>query len=411
MNGIHVLKNVIQEYAWGSHTALAELLGRASPSTAPQAELWMGAHPKAPSRVVTPEGTIPLNRFIENDPESILGFETARRFENRLPYLFKVLAAEKPLSIQAHPSREQARRGFEEENRKQIGMTAPERNYRDKNHKPECICALTDYWAMNGFRENRQIARRMKTLCPGTLGVPIDRYLLSGDGEGLRQFFEGLMALEAGACRQAVAEAMDNLDNLPENDDTKIWIQKLQDEYPYDIGVLSPALLNLACLKPGQAMYLPAGQLHAYLEGVGIELMANSDNVLRGGLTPKHVDVPELMKVLNFTATGMNIFSPEPISATENVYRTAADEFELSVIDVDSSRPHTNTKNGSVQIMLCTDGKAVVSRRTHPGNFSIRKGTCLLIKADAEDFEVKGEATLYKAAVPEKSSSRNSYND
>ena len=403
MNGIYVLKNVVQEYAWGSKTAIAELLGEKSPSENPQAELWMGAHLKAPSTVITREGSIPLDRFIKNDPEGVLGVETARRFGNRLPYLFKVLAAAKPLSIQAHPNLEQARRGFEEENKKNIDIEAPERNYRDENHKPECICALTDYWAMNGFREIGDVVRRMKMLCPGTLGEAIDRYLLPDGTADLRRFFQSLMTMGAKERRHTVGEALENLSGLSTNDAAGTWIQKLQDEYPYDIGVLSPAILNLVCLKPGQALYLPAGQLHAYLEGVGIELMANSDNVLRGGLTPKHVDVAELMKVLNFAATDLNILSPVPVSSTEKVYRTSADEFELSVIDMDNNRPHINCKSDSVQILLCTEGKAVVSRVADPGNIGIRKGACLLIKAVAGAFQVKGEATLYKAAVPEKS--------
>jgi mannose-6-phosphate isomerase len=362
----------------------------------------MGAHDKAPSLVVTPAGAIPLNRFIENEPGSVLGTEVARRFENRLPYLFKVLAAARPLSIQAHPNLEQARRGFREENRKNIDIKAPERNYRDANHKPECICALTDYWAMNGFREISEIARRMKTLCPGTLGEPVNRYLLPDGAVDLRRFFELLMTLGAGERRHAVSEALDNLGALSPGDAAGIWIRKLQDEYPYDIGVLSPAILNLVCLKPGQAMYLPPGQLHAYLEGVGIELMANSDNVLRGGLTPKHVDVAQLMKVLNFTPIRLDILLPMPVSPTEKIYRTGADEFELSVIDLDNNRPHASCRNDTVQILLCTQGRAVVCREADPDTIAICKGACLLITAMAGAFQIKGKATFYKAAVPEK---------
>ncbi|MCP3954606.1 MAG: mannose-6-phosphate isomerase, class I, partial [Desulfobacterales bacterium] len=279
MNGINLLKNSVQEYAWGSKTAIAELLGQPDPSPVPQAELWMGAHPKAPSLVMTPDGDIPLNDFIADDPETVLGAATARRFENRLPYLFKILAAARPLSIQAHPDLEQARQGFERENRIGIDIKAPERNYRDASHKPECICALTDYWAMNGFRECRDIARRLQTLCPVTLKAIIDRTLLTDGSGDLRRFFEAVMTLETGTCRRVISEAMETLQTPPENDDVAIWINILQSVYPYDIGVLAPAILNLVCLKPGQAMYLPAGQLHAYLKGVGIELMANSDNV------------------------------------------------------------------------------------------------------------------------------------
>ncbi len=401
MNGIYILKNGIQEYDWGSRTVLAELLGRVSPSTVPQAELWMGAHPKAPSRVVAPGGDIPLDRFIENDPEGVLGVATARRFGNAMPYLFKVLAAEKPLSIQAHPNLEQARRGYEKENKEFISIEAPERNYRDENHKPECICALTDYWAMNGFRETGEIARYMRMLCPVTLGETVDRYLLADGVAGLRRFFESLMTMGSKERRHTVNEALDNHTRFSANDAAGLWIQRLQDEYPYDIGVLSPVILNLVCLKPGQAMYLPAGELHAYLEGVGIELMANSDNVLRGGLTPKHVDVAELMKVLNFTSGGLEILSPVPVSTTEKVYRTIADEFELSVIDLDSNRPHANGAGHSIQILLCTQGRATVSGKADdPESISLRKGTCLLVIATAGAFQIQGKATLYKAAVP-----------
>jgi len=205
MNGIYLLKNSVQEYAWGSKTAIAELLGQPEPSPVPQAELWMGAHPKAPSLVVTPEADIPLNDFIEGNPDNVLGVATARRFESKLPYLFKVLAAAKPLSIQAHPDLDQARQGFIRENRLGIDIKAPERNYRDANHKPECICALTDYWAMNGFRESGDIARRLHTLCPITLKGIIDRMLTAGAAD-LRRFFEALLTLEASACRRVVSD-------------------------------------------------------------------------------------------------------------------------------------------------------------------------------------------------------------
>ena len=402
MNGIYLLKNSVQEYAWGSKTAIAELLGKPKPSPAPQAELWMGAHPKAPSLVVTPEADIPLNDFIEDDPENVLGTATARRFEGRLPYLLKVLAAAKPLSIQAHPNLDQARQGFLRENRLGIDIKAPERNYRDANHKPECICALTDYWAMNGFRESEDIARRLHTLCPVTLNGIIDRTLPAGTAD-LRRFFEALLTLETSACRRVVSEALENLQILPENDETGTWIQRLQSEYPYDIGVLSPSILNLVCLQPGQAMFLPAGQLHAYLEGVGIELMANSDNVLRGGLTPKHMDVAELVRVLNFTATRLEILLPEPVNTTEKIYRTATDEFELSVIDTENSRSHANRRRDALQILLCTAGQATLSRPVDSEKIRVHKGTCLLVKAEAPAFRIEGEATFYKAAVPEKS--------
>ena len=405
MDGVYLLENSVQEYAWGSTTAIADLLGQPSPSPVPQAELWMGAHPKAPSRVLTGEGGIQLNRFIEKSPDAVLGVAAARIYKNQLPFLFKVLAAAKPLSIQAHPNRDQARQGFAAENRRGVDISAAERNYRDANHKPECLCALTDFWAMNGFRESGEIASRLQTLCPAALGEILDRAFLPQDGTGnLRRLFENLLTLGPTACRRAIDEAFKNLKRIPDGDAAVSWIKSLQEQYPYDIGVLSPVFLNLVCLRPGQALFLPAGQLHAYLEGVGIELMANSDNVLRGGLTPKHVDVPELMRVLNFSPTRLDILAPVPVSPTEKVYRTPAREFELSVIEAKHGRPHTNHRCESVQILLCTAGRATLCRASAPEEtISVNRGGCLLATAAAGAFQIEGQATLYKAAVPEKS--------
>ena len=402
MDGIYVLENPVQEYAWGSTTAIADLLGRPSPSNKPQAELWMGAHPKAPSRVLLPDGPMAMDRFIEADPPGVLGLETAQHYENRLPFLFKVLAAARPLSIQAHPNLQQAREGFARENAAGIDIKAPDRNYRDANHKPECICALTDFWAMNGFRESKDMASRLNNLCPRTLQHLVAQTLPVNAAPDLRGLFQALLSLDAEASRQVVDEVLASLDTLSNTDEVGRWIQVLQKEYPYDIGVLSPALLNLVRLAPGEAMYLPAGQLHAYLEGVGIELMANSDNVLRGGLTPKHVDVPELLRVLNFSATSLDILTPQPLGPTEKVYQTDADEFQLSAIEIMSGRMHKNPHNSEVQLFLCTEGRAEASRKTDPDKIALKKGTCLLVKAGAKAFQIEGAATLYKATVPEK---------
>jgi len=403
MDGIFFLKNPVQEYAWGSKTAIADLLGGSAPTDTPQAELWMGAHPKAPSRVLLPDGAINLDRFIAADPAGVLGAETAARFENRLPFLFKVLAAAKPLSIQAHPNLKQAREGFARENAAGIDISAPDRNYRDANHKPECICALTDFWALNGFRDSGDMARQLTALCPRTLHELVARTLPENAAPDLRALFSAFLSLDADAGRDIIDEALTSLDTQPEMDAVGRWVKALQKEYSYNIGVLSPAMLNLVCLAPGQAMDLPAGQLHAYLEGVGIELMANSDNVLRGGLTPKHVDIPELMRVLNFEATTLDVLAPATVSATERVFRTTAHEFELSVITAKPERPHSNEQRNAVQILLCTDGRATVTRANDPNEMTVQKGSCLLIKAAATAFQIVGTATFYKAAVPEKS--------
>ncbi len=400
--GIFPLKNTIQAYAWGSKTAIAELLGQTSPAAEPQAELWMGAHPKAPSLVVTREGDIPLNLFIEKDPEGVLGQATTHKFKGQLPYLFKVLAAAKPLSIQAHPNLEQARQGFAQENRQGIDIRSPERNYRDANHKPECICALTDYWALNGFQAPDTVARKLETLCPETLGAIIQQTIWSEKPTDLRLFYEAIMAMGPVVWRQVVSESLNNLDQLGQDDAAGIWMQRLQDDYPYDIGVLSPAILNLVCLKPGEALFLPSGQLHAYLEGVGIELMANSDNVLRGGLTPKHVDTAQLLEVLDFNTTDLNLLKPFPISSTESAYPTFADEFQLSVIEVEPQRSHISGPVDAAQILLCTSGRATVSGEAQSQDITVCRGSSILVIPVAGTFQIKGQATLYKATLPSK---------
>jgi len=403
MDGIYVLENPVQTYAWGSTTAIADLLGQPTPTGKPQAELWMGAHPKAPSLIRLPDRTVALDRFIADDPAGVLGAETARRFENRLPFLFKVLAAAKPLSIQAHPNLQQAREGFARENDAGIDIKAPDRNYRDANHKPECICALTDFWAMNGFRDSGTMAAQLTALCPRTLHEMIARTLPANAAPDLRSLLNSLLSLDTDACREIIDEALGNLDDRPNMDPVGRWIKALHEEYPYDIGVLSPAILNLVCLAPGQAMYLPAGQLHAYLQGVGIELMANSDNVLRGGLTPKHIDIPELMQVLNFSTTILDVLTAESISATEQVFRTNADEFELSIIAATPEQPHENERRNTVQLLLCTAGRAAVNRAGVSAEMTVQKGSCLMITAGAPAFKITGSAAFYKAAVPEKS--------
>ena len=399
MKVISLLKNPIQEYAWGSLTAIPALLGR-EPSDKPQAELWMGAHPKAPSQIQINGIRVSLLEFIEKNPDDILGPAAAKRFNNKLPYLFKVLAAAKPLSIQAHPSKEQAVEGFERENGLQIPLNAPHRNYRDDNHKPELICALTPFWALNGFRKTSEIHSLLKKICPNGLEEALNILAGRPNSSGLRCFFEHLMKMKTDRKKRAIGEALVNAKDFAGTDPVSEWIIKLHNEYAEDMGIFAPAFLNLICLEPGQAMFLPAGQLHAYLDGVGIELMANSDNVLRGGLTPKHVDVTELLKVLLFEETILNILIPEKASGCEGIYITRTEEFVLSVIIVKNDRVYEGRKNRSVEILLCTEGQGSVSDPGSGETLDITKGTSLIVPAAVEQYTIGGALTLYKAAVP-----------
>jgi mannose-6-phosphate isomerase len=341
-----------------------------------------------------------LPELIEKNPEDILGKRVAEKFKSKLPYLFKVLAAAKPLSIQAHPSLAQAKEGFEKENELGIPLNAFSRNYKDDNHKPECICALTPLWALNGFRKISNILSLMDKVCPDSLRNELNDLRKHSNSQGLKFFFNAVMTMDVKRKKQVTGNAIANAQKILEDDPVFQWIINLHEEYPGDVGVLSPILLNLIRLEPGQAMFLPAGELHAYLGGVGIELMANSDNVLRGGLTPKHVDVPELLRVLNFKEREVKILLPEKRSETESVYSSQAEEFALSVIFTKESKIHTSPMNRSIEILLCTDGKATITDTGKNDKLAIAKGASIIISAAVEKYTIEGEATIYKAAVP-----------
>jgi mannose-6-phosphate isomerase len=400
MKTISLMKNTVQEYAWGSFTAIAELLGNAVPSKTPQAELWMGAHPKAPSMVTCDGRWISLPELIEKNPDHVLGKKVAEKFNNRLPYLFKVLAAAKPLSIQAHPSVDQAKQGFERENTQKIPLDAYNRNYRDDNHKPECICAQTLFWALNGFREISSTVRLMEKICPRGLKKQLDMLRGQQDPTGLEVFFQSLMTMDHKQRKEIIAHAVSNAKKFTEDDPSYEWMIRLHKEYPVDMGVFSPIFLNLICLEPGQAMFLPAGELHAYLEGVGLELMANSDNVLRGGLTEKHVDVPELLNVLNFEEREVHILETTQIAPCEYVYASDAGEFVLSVIHLKQGMKYTSPARRNIEILLCTKGKATISDLEKNDGVALDRGQSILIPAGVSGYRLKGNGTLYKAAVP-----------
>jgi len=400
MNRISIMKNTVQDYAWGSYTAIPELLGQKANVDKSQAELWMGAHPKAPSMVQCNSEWMSLLKLIETNPEDILGKRASKKFNNSLPFLFKVLAAAKPLSIQAHPSRDQAKEGFERENRLGIPFDAPHRNYRDPNHKPECICALTPFWALNGFRKISEMVSLFRKVNPKGLEEGVEALLKQPDSRGLKEFFRTLMTMDKERQKQIVDDAVNKASLLSNDDFCFQWMIKLHQEYPSDIGVLSPIFLNLVCLSPGQAMFLPAGEPHAYLDGVGIELMANSDNVLRGGLTPKHVDVKELMAVLTFGERSVEVIETEEQSETERVYPTRVEEFVLSVITLGKGLSHTSDENRSVEILLCTDGKATINEYGKNDAITIVRGNSVVVPASIPKYNIEGDAVFYKAAVP-----------
>ncbi|MFZ5572066.1 MAG: mannose-6-phosphate isomerase, class I [Thermodesulfobacteriota bacterium] len=401
MRRILFLENPIQPYAWGSRTALAELLGGPVPSPGPQAELWMGAHPKAPSEVILPDGSRrKLNELIAGDPVTFLGPETAARFSQQLPYLFKVLAVEQPLSIQAHPNRVQARLGFERENREEIPLDSPHRNYKDDHHKPECICALTPFWVLCGFRPIPEILDLFVPVAAAEINASLGRLEQQPGESGLREFCRGLLSMTPGERRPAIAGAVEKAGKLASGNPAYEWMLKLHEKYPDDMGVFAPFLLNLTCLQPGQALFLPAGRLHAYLRGTAMEIMANSDNVLRGGLTPKHIDVPELMKTLHFGEHPLELLLPERVSETEKIYPTPSVEFSLSVITVREGLPYLSGAGGSAEILLCIEGAAEIREDDRKPPLGMSKGAAVFVPAVVSTYSIRGRAVLYRASVP-----------
>lgn len=364
---MHVLEPIVRDYAWGSTTLLAALQGR-EPTGRPEAELWLGMHPGAPSAAVLPDGSaVSLDDLVAAQPEAMLGAAAA---EGRLPYLVKLLAAGQPLSIQAHPTLEQARAGFAAEEAAGVPRDAPHRNYRDDNHKPEMILALTDFSALCGFRAAEdsslsfeRLAQTLTEYADGDTSTAavaaarISQTLATGDIEGA---FCALLAedtawAQPGTVAQCVA-ALRGAEHLVLQDPSLATALELARHHPEDPGVLVGVLLHRVDLAPGQAVHLPAGNVHAYLHGLGVEVMAASDNVLRGGLTPKHVDIPELRRVVRFEALPLPYTEPERVAPSVVAYRPPFEEFELLQATCEDDAEHA--------LELSGPGVAVVTRGT-----------------------------------------------
>jgi mannose-6-phosphate isomerase len=398
---VDALQGRIQNYAWGSRTAIAELLGSPAPSARPEAELWLGAHPSAPSLILRDGVWRPLVEVIAQRPDVELGPAVVARFGSRLPFLLKVLAAETPLSLQAHPDSDQARAGFAAEEAAQVKRDAPERNYKDASHKPELLCALDRFQAFCGFRRARDTLRLFTAIAADDLLAYAEPLVRSPDVRGLRSFYAALASLSESARDKVVnatLQACARQGNVGgEFARECAWTLRLGELYPGDIGVVLALFLNLVELERGQALYLPAGNLHAYLKGVGVEIMANSDNVLRGGLTPKHVDPPELLRVLTFAD------EPAPIlvardSAIEKTYDTPAEEFRLSRLELRDGDCFRADRRAGPEILLCVAGRAVA--RTARGEMHpLTKGSALYVPAADGIYELSGTGTTFRAAI------------
>jgi mannose-6-phosphate isomerase len=385
------LMNTVRHYPWGSHTVIPELLGDPSPAEQPYAELWMGAHPDAPSVLST--GT-PLDKAIEEQPEALLGPEVVARVGARLPFQMKVLAAERPLSLQAHPTMAQARAGFAAEEAAGVARDDPTRTFKDPFHKPELLLALTPVEALCGFRPVEESLH-----CLAKLQVPELKPTIAALARGgLRAAIPQILALSekrrmelVEAVAEAAARFVDAHD--PEFINTYRWAASLAQTYPGDPGVVISLLCNHLKVAPGEAVFLPAGNLHAYLSGAGVEVMAGSDNVLRGGLTSKHVDLAALIEVLDFTDGRVPIIHP--------VLGPGGLRYPVPVEDFDLTRCQLDEQSGSLttsgpQVLLCTEGTAVLS--SADGEVTLEKGASAFVPAGAP-VSASGPAVLYRATT------------
>ena len=388
----------LQPYAWGSRTAIQALLGLAEEDVV--AEAWLGTHPLG-AAVVQPARTA-LVDVVAAAPGQALGADVVARFGPQLPYLLKVIAAERPLSLQVHPRLARARDGFDEEDAAGIPLDAPHRNYKDRNHKPELVFALTQFEAISGFRAPRRAAEMFDGL-DAPLAEQLHGLLVERPtSEGICAAFTHLLAPETRPGPDEVAElAAASSRRLaagspsPRADRT---VTLLQEEYPGDPGVVTSLLLNPVTLQPGEAMFVPAGGVHAYLSGVAIEIMASSDNVLRAGLTPKHVDVPELLRNVDYVAAPPIRIAPETFHGATKVFYAPVDDFELSVTDLSDHDDHPLPGRGP-RILLCLDGEVTVATSGN-GALTLTRGQAAFVPAADGRLAVRGTGRLVQADVP-----------
>ncbi|KGL62324.1 mannose-6-phosphate isomerase, class I [Polaribacter sp. Hel1_85] len=395
-----LLKGKVQNYAWGGTQYIPELLGL-EVSEKRCAEYWLGAHVNAPSILKTPEGDKSLDEYLHLNLTRVLGTKIADKF-GRLPFLFKVLDVNDMLSIQVHPSKIEAEKGFKFENEQGIPLTAKNRNYKDDNHKPEIMVALSEFWLLHGFLPKEKLIQVLKT-------IPEFNHLLTVfEDKGYFGLYKQVMEQtteESNKILQPLVNRLLPLYKAGELDRTNpgYWAAKAVDSANdttiLDKGIYSIYFFNIVMANKGEAVFQDAGIPHAYLEGQNMELMANSDNVLRGGLTPKHVDVPELLKHVVFEETHPNIMLGElQDDGIERIYKSPAPDFELSQILLNSENKYQSVAQ-TAQVLIVIEGEAEVSE----GDVSLvlKKGQATFLSAES-DYRITSPslATIYKATAP-----------
>ncbi|SET48831.1 mannose-6-phosphate isomerase, class I [Thorsellia anophelis] len=421
---MYKLHNTIQNYAWGSKSALTDLFNIKNTESLPMAEIWMGAHPKSSSKLISdnqsnpilfsqsmatqsvePNNMISLRDYLAENLEGHLGIAAAKKF-GELPFLFKVLCANEPLSIQVHPNRDAAIKGFKRENDANIPLDSPIRDYKDPNHKPELIYALTDFIAMNAFRTLDDISELLTPL--SDIHPLIKVFLTSPSEQALATLFEGLLKLEGDEKLTTLAQLkhtlklkLTKLETLSKNHhltwQTLGWIAEI---YPEDAGLFAPLLLNVVQLKPGEAMFLYANTPHAYLNGTGLEIMANSDNVLRAGLTPKNINLPELMANLEFMPKPINsLLMKANREGMASVFPIPVDDFAFAIHTLKLEQPQ-EIKQTSAAIYFCIKGQIEITNQRDSKQIQLNPGESCFISLLTPDICISGEGVIAQAYYP-----------
>lgn len=388
------LQNSVQPYAWGTTDVLPWLLGVANPTGQPQAEIWVGAHPKAPSWVNLPSGSVPLDRVIQAEPQLLLGSSVVAHFGHELPFLFKILSAGSPLSIQVHPNKLQAQQGFLREEQAGIPLAAGHRNYKDPNHKPELISALTPFAAMVGFRPIGEMINLLQLL-----GVKLfNSWILELEARGLEAlepFYQWVLELPADEVRRTLAAAAPSIKYHKQP--ALLEMARLARAYPGDSGAFAPLLLNLVYLNPGESLFLPARTPHAYLRGTGVEVMACSDNVLRAGLTDKHVDKPELLATVEFAIMYPQVLRPDYVGIEQEIPIPVAD-FRLSFLRPDGQHPFSVGGQGEIELLYGLRGQMTLTAADGE-TWSLGPADALLLPASSDGYTLSGKGKLAWARV------------
>ncbi len=407
-SSIYKLKGIVRSYDWGGVEFLSKLLSHSNPKNQPMAEYWLGAHDSASSILVTKNNEISLNQFIEKDKEKVLGKTVAKKF-GRLPFLLKILDVRDMLSIQVHPAKHEAEIEFARENREEIPLNAPHRNYKDDNHKPELMVALGDFWLLHGFKPVEKLRATLRKVSE------FKPLLEIFDATGYDQLYKTVMEMPQESVNQLLQPLLQRIVPLYEQgqlkkEDENFWAARAsltfnaqpspdsQGAQKIDRGIFSVYFFNLLFLKAGEGIFQDAGVPHAYLEGQNVEIMANSDNVLRGGLTNKHIDVKELMKHIKFEETIPNIVRPRKGSGEEKLYRTGAPDFKLSSFLLDEGEASL-FESVSGEIVLVINGNVLIDNGK--SELELHQGeAAFVINHQTVKLKALSKTYLFRASVP-----------